>query len=204
MVSSIWRNNRAGLVPASLDLELRPPQRETVIAGNLIVGNSNRRRPRRRCSGTRVRQWSPDRRRGRQHRRANVIADHEQYGVLVTPMFDRNFWPAQEEHHSRTIRSVRSGRADLAARRAVEPRQLLERQPADRGAPAVCRRSTVRWSPPPLGFDPWRSPRLFWFADSLSGVASSPIGRRSQPRLSLTHACVDAANRPGASGLQGV
>ncbi len=45
VVSSIWRNNRSGLVPASLDIELQAPQRETVIAANLVVSNNNRSAP---------------------------------------------------------------------------------------------------------------------------------------------------------------
>ncbi len=113
VVSSIWRDNRAGLVPASLDIELQAPQRETVIARNLIVGNSNRSAP----------AWAlPGIAFGSgvligggvgnivEH---NVIADHAQYGVLVTPMLDKNFYPAKK-NIIRDNLVVRSGRADLA------------------------------------------------------------------------------------------
>ena len=114
VVSSIWRNNRSGLVPASLDLELNPPQRETTIAANLDR-----------------RQQQPERAGGRRCRRIaygngvligggvgniverNVIADHEQHGILVTPMFDQNWWPARD-NIIRDNRVVRSGRADIA------------------------------------------------------------------------------------------
>ncbi|HET9040898.1 MAG TPA: right-handed parallel beta-helix repeat-containing protein, partial [Gemmatimonadales bacterium] len=113
VVSSIWRNNRSGLVPASLDLELKPPQRETTIAANLIVGNSNRSAPAAPLpsiaygNGVLIGGGV-----GNVVER-NVIADHEQHGILVTPMFDRNWWPARG-NVIRDNRVVRSGRADLA------------------------------------------------------------------------------------------
>ncbi len=113
IVSSIWRNNRSGLVPASLDLELKPPQRETTIAANLIVGNSNRNAPAGPLpaiafgNGVLIGGGV-----GNVVER-NVIADHEQHGILVTPMYDRNWWPARD-NVIRNNRVVRSGRADLA------------------------------------------------------------------------------------------
>lgn len=112
VVSSIWRNNRSGLVPASLDIELQAPQRETVIAANLVVGNNNRSAP----------AWAlPGITFGNgvlvaggmgnivEH---NVIADQAQYGILVTPMLDKNYYPARRN----VIRDnlvLRSGRADI-------------------------------------------------------------------------------------------
>jgi plastocyanin len=113
VVSSIWRNNRSGLVPASLDLELKPPQRETTIAANLIVGNSSRSAPAAPLpsiaygNGVLIGGGV-----GNVVER-NVIADHEQHGILVTPMFDRNWWPARG-NVIRDNRVIRSGRADLA------------------------------------------------------------------------------------------
>jgi plastocyanin len=113
VVGSIWRNNRSGLVPASLDLELNPPQRETTIAANLIVGNSNRNAPAAALpaiaygNGVLIGGGVGNVVEG------NVIADHEQHGILVTPMYDRNWWPARD-NIIRDNRVVRSGRADLA------------------------------------------------------------------------------------------
>jgi plastocyanin len=113
VVGSIWRNNRSGLVPASLDLELNPPQRETTIAANLIVGNSNRNAPAAALpaiafgNGVLIGGGV-----GNVVER-NVIADHEQHGILVTPMYDRNWWPAHD-NIIRDNRIARSGRADLA------------------------------------------------------------------------------------------
>lgn len=113
VVSSTWSNNRAGLVPASLDIELEAPQRETVIARNLIVGNSNRSAPAWALpgiafgSGILIAGGVGD---IVEH---NVIADHAQYGVLVTPMLDKNFYPARK-NIIRDNLVLRSGRADLA------------------------------------------------------------------------------------------
>jgi plastocyanin len=113
VVSSIWRNNRSGLVPASLDLELNPPQRETVIAANLIVGNSNPSAPAAPLpaiaygNGILIGGGV-----GNVVER-NVIADHEQHGILVMPMYDRNWWAARG-NIIRENRVARSGRADLA------------------------------------------------------------------------------------------
>jgi hypothetical protein len=113
VVSSVWRNNRAGLVPASLDIELNPPQRESVIAANLIVGNSNPSAPAAALpaiaygNGVLIGGGI-----GNVVER-NVIADHEQHGVLITPMYDRNWWPARR-NVVRENRIARSGRADLA------------------------------------------------------------------------------------------
>ena len=41
IASSIWRNNRAGIVPNSGSYEPDYPQRENVIVGNLVHDNSN-------------------------------------------------------------------------------------------------------------------------------------------------------------------
>ncbi|MFP3902102.1 MAG: nitrous oxide reductase family maturation protein NosD [Acidimicrobiia bacterium] len=41
IVDSVWRHNRAGIVPNSGDYELYPPERETTIVGNLVHSNNN-------------------------------------------------------------------------------------------------------------------------------------------------------------------
>jgi len=113
VVSSIWRNNRVGIVPASLDIELVPPQRDAVFAANLITGNSNKAAPA---------AFLPSIAFGsgflvgggvRNVIERNVIADHALDGILITSFLDKNFWPAQG-NIIRNNRIVRSGRADLA------------------------------------------------------------------------------------------
>ena len=84
VVSSILRNNRSGLVPASLDLELRPPERETVIAANLIVGNSNPSAPAAALPAVAYGNGVLIAGGIENIVERNVIADHEQHGILVT------------------------------------------------------------------------------------------------------------------------
>jgi plastocyanin len=41
LVDSVWRHNRAGIVPNSLDSEELPPQGKATIAGNVVSSNGN-------------------------------------------------------------------------------------------------------------------------------------------------------------------
>ncbi len=113
VVSSIWRNNRVGLVPATLDIELVPPQRDATFAANLVTGNSSLTAPA---------AFLPSIAFGsgfligggvRNIVERNVIADHALDGIAVISFLDRNFWPA-EGNIIRDNRIFRSGRADLA------------------------------------------------------------------------------------------
>jgi hypothetical protein len=154
VVSSVWRNNRSGLVPASLDLELQPPQRETVIAANLVVGNSDRSAPAAPLpalafgNGVLIGGGL-----GNIVER-NVIADHEQHGILITPMYDRNFWPARK-NVIRNNRIVRSGRADLALGGPSSSGNCFSGNQHDVGAPAGLQLLQPCAGPRvPLGIDP--------------------------------------------------
>ena len=113
VVSSIWRDNRSGLVPASLDIELQAPQRETVIAANLVIGNSNRAAPAWALPGITFGNGVLIAGGVGNIVERNVILDHDQYGVLVTPMLDKNFYRA-EGNIIRDNQVRRSGRADIA------------------------------------------------------------------------------------------
>ena len=42
---SIWRHNRAGIVPNSGDGELNPPQKDQTVVGNLVYDNNNGKTP---------------------------------------------------------------------------------------------------------------------------------------------------------------
>jgi hypothetical protein len=46
VVQSVWRHNRVGIAPNSIDLEPRPPQSGIVIAANRVTGSSERDTPR--------------------------------------------------------------------------------------------------------------------------------------------------------------
>ena len=113
IVRSTWRRNWAGIVPNTLDSELLPPFREVDVVGNLVVANGDRDAP-----GVGF-QWAAfgngillgggndslvER---------NLVVDHPNHGILVTPNLDQHFWTSS----GNTVRGnvVRgSGRADLA------------------------------------------------------------------------------------------
>jgi plastocyanin len=113
IVRSTWRRNWAGIVPNTLDSELLPPFREVDVVGNLVVANGDRGAP-----GVGF-QWAAfgngillgggndslvER---------NLVVDHPNHGILVTPNLDQHFWTSS----GNTVRGnvVRgSGRADLA------------------------------------------------------------------------------------------
>jgi plastocyanin len=45
ITKSIWRHNRAGIVPNSGDGELNPPEKEQTVVGNLVYDNNNGKTP---------------------------------------------------------------------------------------------------------------------------------------------------------------
>jgi plastocyanin len=112
VVSSVWRYNRSGIVPTSLDVELQAPQRSAVFAANLVYSNNNRNAPAITLntitlgSGMLMAGAVDD------TVERNVVVDHESNGIVLTPMQDRNYYPA----HGNVIRNnivLGSGRADL-------------------------------------------------------------------------------------------
>jgi plastocyanin len=112
VVSSIWRYNRAGLVPASLDIELHPPQRAAVFAKNLVYSNNNRQAPAIVLNllgfgnGILLAGSVEDTVIG------NVVYDHEANGIIVSPIQDRNYY-RPERNVIRDNLVLGSGRADL-------------------------------------------------------------------------------------------
>ena len=112
IVNSVWRHNRGGLVPNTLDTELYPPQRATTIRHNLVYDNNSRSAPGKGLSplawGNGVVLGG-----GRQNLvEHNVIAHHAGSGVVVAPLADANFWPALD-NRVRGNRISKSGRADI-------------------------------------------------------------------------------------------
>jgi plastocyanin len=113
IVNSLWANNRAGIVPNTLDTELLPPQREVTIVGNTIINNDN---PAPVIKGGSyaafgngiVLAGGNDNVVER-----NVVLDHENHGILVTPNIDKNFWFASG-NVVRDNTFSGSGRADIA------------------------------------------------------------------------------------------
>ena len=113
IVESVFRRNMGGIVPNTLDSELMPPERETTIAGNLVLDNNNREAPAKPLEypalGTGILIAGGL---GNVIER-NLVAGHERHGILILPSLDERFWPSRE-NRVRGNRVLRSGRADLA------------------------------------------------------------------------------------------
>ncbi len=113
LIDSVWRANQAGIVPNTLDSELMPPERETTIAGNLIVDNNNRRAPGKPLGypalGTGILVAGGQ----RNLILRNRVVGHDGHGILILPNHDRRFWPATGNRVAGNAVSG-SGRADLA------------------------------------------------------------------------------------------
>jgi plastocyanin len=144
---SIWRHNRGGLVPNTLDTELYPPQRSTVIRGNLIYSNNSRSAPGRGLSplawGNGVVLGG-----GRENIvEDNVIVDHVGHGVMIAPLADANFWPARD-NVVRANRFANNGRADVSIGGPMSSGNRVEQQASDvRTAPRSLGVATTRARP---------------------------------------------------------
>ena len=113
ILSSVWRFNRGGLVPNSLDTELYPPQHHTTIRGNLIYANNSRTAP---GTGLSPLAWGNGVVIGGGRENVvegNVILDHAGHGVMIAPLIDAHWWPAIG---NRVLdnRFLASGRADVS------------------------------------------------------------------------------------------
>ena len=113
ILSSVWRFNRGGLVPNSLDTELYPPQHHTTIRGNLIYANHSRTAP---GKGLSPLAWGNGVVIGGGRENVvegNVILDHAGHGVMIAPLIDKHWWPAVG---NRVLdnRILGSGRADVS------------------------------------------------------------------------------------------
>ena len=113
ILSSVWRFNRGGLVPNSLDTELYPPQHHTTIRGNLIYANNSRTAP---GTGLSPLAWGTGVVIGGGRENVvegNVLLDHAGHGVMIAPLIDAHWWPAVG---NRVLdnRILGSGRADVS------------------------------------------------------------------------------------------
>ena len=90
IVSSTFRNNRAGLVPNSGSYELCYPSRETTIVGNLVYSNNQTRYARDRRGTARPGQRDPDRRRVRADIERNRVFDHNRTGIGLVPFLEED------------------------------------------------------------------------------------------------------------------
>jgi plastocyanin len=117
IVDSVWRNNRAGIVPNTLDSETMPPQRDLVIAANLVANNGDPKAVRSKTAefdavfgvGIAIVGGVND------LVTKNTVVGNTVGGIAIAPnpAIQKNFWPAKD---NKIVDNVvrRSGRADLA------------------------------------------------------------------------------------------
>jgi len=113
IINSIFRNNKGGIVPNTLDSELLPPERETYIIGNLIENNNNINAPATNSTYLSFGNGIVIAGGNNNFIRNNVIVDHDTYGIVITASLDVNYWPA----HGNIVQEnliINSRRADIA------------------------------------------------------------------------------------------
>ncbi|MGH2806903.1 MAG: right-handed parallel beta-helix repeat-containing protein [Actinomycetota bacterium] len=170
IVDSVWAHNGAGIVPNTLDTELLPPQRETTIKGNVVFSNDDADAPQKPGTypafgngivvaggvGNVVEN--------------NVVVEHENHGILVTPNLDQNFW-FSSDNVVRNNDVNGSGRADLALGGPTGLDNCFENNRFDSSAPfALQSLHGCEGLRLPMGFD------LTPATVNLSYVARAPDG----------------------------
>jgi len=110
---SVWRNNLAGIVPNSLDVEQRPPEHQTIILDNQVYQNNNDQAPAQQSEypliGTGI-SLAGGVGNVVYH---NQIRDQRAFGILVLSSSDAHFWvPSDNRILGNTV--INSGEADLA------------------------------------------------------------------------------------------
>jgi hypothetical protein len=114
IVNSVFRDNRAGIVPNSGDYELYPPERESTLVGNLVHDNSNGDTPAidsaRLATGNGILVFG-----GIDNViERNRVQDHDVTGIALVTAFDVGTWPVTGNTVRDNIVSG-SGVADLAS-----------------------------------------------------------------------------------------
>lgn len=112
ILSSIFRNNKGGIAPNTLDSELLPPERETYIVGNLVENNNNEEAPA--IDATYLAFGNGIIVAGGNNNliKNNVIVNHDLFGLIITSAIDKNYWPA----HGNIVKEnliINSRRADI-------------------------------------------------------------------------------------------
>ena len=113
IINSIFRNNKGGIAPNTLDSELLPPERESYIIGNLIENNNNLEAPAWDAQYISLGNGVVIAGGNNNYVKNNVIANHDVFGLVISAALDDNYWPA----HGNTIDEnliINSGKADIA------------------------------------------------------------------------------------------
>jgi hypothetical protein len=115
VMNSRFVHNRTGLSTTTFDIELFPPNHQTVIAGNLISDNGLENE----ASGFYATETLAGNGVALAGSNANIvrnnyIARNRNNGIVIVPLLDRHYWPATG-HQIRDNVILASGRADLSA-----------------------------------------------------------------------------------------
>jgi plastocyanin len=109
---SVWRKNRAGIVPNSGDGELNPPERETTVVGNLVYDNNNDGTPA--IDAAILAQYNGIAITGGNDNLVlrNRVIDHDYVGIGILPNPDKTVWISNRNQVRENVVSG-SGLADL-------------------------------------------------------------------------------------------
>ncbi len=125
IMNSVWRHNRAGIVPNSGDGEANPPQHDAVVIGNLVYDNNNGTTPAidaailGQGNGILVAGGNDD------LVTKNRVFDHDIAGIGIVPIPDKTVWlPNRNRVVDNVVSNSRRGGPRLVRRH----RQLLCRQ----------------------------------------------------------------------------
>ena len=113
IINSIFRNNKGGIAPNTLDSELLPPERESYIIGNLIENNNNLEAPAWDAQYISLGNGVVIAGGNNNYIKNNVIVNHDVFGLVISASLDDNYWPA----HGNTVEEnliLNSGKADIA------------------------------------------------------------------------------------------
>jgi plastocyanin len=113
ILRSLWRDNRAGIVPNTLDTELLPPESETTIVGNTIIENDYLEPVAKPGTYAAFGNGIVLAGGNRNLVSRNRIDGHGGHGILVTPNLDENFWFASGNVVTDNV-ITDSDRADIA------------------------------------------------------------------------------------------
>ena len=113
IINSIFRNNKGGIAPNTLDSELLPQEGESYIIGNLIENNNNLEAPAWDAQYISLGNGVVIAGGNNNYIKNNVIVNHDVFGLVISASLDDNYWPA----HGNTVEEnliINSGKADIA------------------------------------------------------------------------------------------
>ncbi len=179
VVSSIWRNNRAGIVPSSLDIELDPPQHDAVFAANLVMNNNNRKAPSITIAAPAYGNGILNGGGVGDTFERNVVINHPAFGIMMSSIVDKHYYAAKN-NIVRNNQVYGSGVADLGVGGPGSSGNVFTDNSYTTAAPAGV---TIFNGPGglrlPLGLNPL--PYVKFILDALASAGATYPDFRKQP-----------------------